>query len=160
MWELPRPGIEPVSPALAGGFLTTAPPGKSLGVACWYKPLLHSEEELPLCATADIRQTKKLRQEGIHAVCFHLYEAIEEGKLNSAGRGELEVTWGGWVWLGGGTRDPPGSWNFAVCRGSGFMRVYVYSHAIQVGCSLYLPCSTSPLHSHDYPILWIIQLNQ
>ena len=27
MWDLPRPGIEPVSPALAGGFLTTALPG-------------------------------------------------------------------------------------------------------------------------------------
>ena len=30
MWDLPRPGLEPVSPALAGGFLITAPPGKSL----------------------------------------------------------------------------------------------------------------------------------
>ena len=30
MQDLPRPGIKPVSPALAGGFLTTAPPGKSL----------------------------------------------------------------------------------------------------------------------------------
>ena len=29
MWDLPGPGIEPVSPALAGGFFTTAPPGKS-----------------------------------------------------------------------------------------------------------------------------------
>ena len=29
MWDLPGPGIEPVSPALAGRFLTTAPPGKS-----------------------------------------------------------------------------------------------------------------------------------
>ena len=29
MWDLPGPGIEPVSPALAGGFLTTAPPEKS-----------------------------------------------------------------------------------------------------------------------------------
>ena len=28
MWDLPRPGLEPVYPALAGGFLTTAPPGK------------------------------------------------------------------------------------------------------------------------------------
>ena len=28
MWDLPRPGLEPVSPALAGGFSTTAPPGK------------------------------------------------------------------------------------------------------------------------------------
>ena len=29
MWDLPGLGIEPVSPALAGGFLTTAPLGKS-----------------------------------------------------------------------------------------------------------------------------------
>ena len=28
MWNLPGPGLEPVSPALAGGFLTTALPGK------------------------------------------------------------------------------------------------------------------------------------
>ena len=28
MWGLPRPGLEPVSPALAGRFSTTAPPGK------------------------------------------------------------------------------------------------------------------------------------
>ena len=28
MWDLPRPGLEPVSPALAGGFITTALPGK------------------------------------------------------------------------------------------------------------------------------------
>ena len=28
MWDLPRPGLEPVSPTLAGGFSTTAPPGK------------------------------------------------------------------------------------------------------------------------------------
>ena len=28
MWDLPRPGLEPLSPALAGRFSTTAPPGK------------------------------------------------------------------------------------------------------------------------------------
>ena len=28
MWDLPRPGPEPVSPALVGRFSTTAPPGK------------------------------------------------------------------------------------------------------------------------------------
>ena len=27
-WDLPRPGLEPVSPALAGRFPTTEPPGK------------------------------------------------------------------------------------------------------------------------------------
>jgi len=29
MWNLPGPGIEPMSPALQGGFFTTDPPGKS-----------------------------------------------------------------------------------------------------------------------------------
>ena len=29
-WDLPRPGVKPVSPALAGGFSTTELPGKSL----------------------------------------------------------------------------------------------------------------------------------
>ena len=28
IWNLPGPGIEPLSTALAGGFLTTVPPGK------------------------------------------------------------------------------------------------------------------------------------
>ena len=32
MWDLPGPGIEPMSPALAGRFLNTVPPGKSLPV--------------------------------------------------------------------------------------------------------------------------------
>ena len=41
MWDLPRPGIKPMSPALAGGFLTTGPPRKSLHVVylflfCYY----------------------------------------------------------------------------------------------------------------------------
>ena len=30
MWDLPRPGLEPVSPALAGRFSTTAPPAKPM----------------------------------------------------------------------------------------------------------------------------------
>ena len=33
MWDLPRPGFEPVSPELAGGLLTTAPPGKPQSVS-------------------------------------------------------------------------------------------------------------------------------
>ena len=28
MWDLPGPGLEPVFPAWAGGFLTPVPPGK------------------------------------------------------------------------------------------------------------------------------------
>ena len=30
MWDLPRPGLEPVSPALASRLSTTAPPGKPM----------------------------------------------------------------------------------------------------------------------------------
>ena len=33
MWDLPRPGLEPVSPALAGRLSTTVPPGKPLCLA-------------------------------------------------------------------------------------------------------------------------------
>ena len=36
MWDLPGPGLEPLSPALAGRFLTTEPPGKPQ-----YKKLLN-----------------------------------------------------------------------------------------------------------------------
>ena len=40
MWDLPRPGIEPVSSALAGRFSTTAPPGKPL-MLIYYKTVIH-----------------------------------------------------------------------------------------------------------------------
>ena len=32
MWDLPRPGVEPASPASAGRFLTTRPPWKSFRI--------------------------------------------------------------------------------------------------------------------------------
>ena len=51
MWDLPRPGLEPVPPALAGRFSTTAPPGKphtvilksnpSILLLSCYIPLFH-----------------------------------------------------------------------------------------------------------------------
>ena len=40
MWDLPGPGLEPVSPAWAGGFLTTAPPGKFQGFILKMRPYL------------------------------------------------------------------------------------------------------------------------
>ena len=36
MWDPPRPGLEPVSPTLAGRFSTTAPPGKPPGSIIFY----------------------------------------------------------------------------------------------------------------------------
>ena len=39
MWDLPGPGLETVFPALAGGFFTTVPPGKSLFSLIFYEAL-------------------------------------------------------------------------------------------------------------------------
>ena len=41
MWDLPRPGLEPVSPALAGRLSTTAPPGKP-GYICFWSEIRRS----------------------------------------------------------------------------------------------------------------------
>ena len=35
IWDLPRPGLEPVSPALSGRFSTTAPPGNPPMLTFW-----------------------------------------------------------------------------------------------------------------------------
>ena len=40
MWDLPRPGLEPVSPALAGRFSTTAPPGNPGLLFLWWAQAL------------------------------------------------------------------------------------------------------------------------
>ena len=50
MWDLPRPGLEPVSPALAGGFLTTAPPGKPLELIFYIRYEIQAEVYLFICA--------------------------------------------------------------------------------------------------------------
>ena len=50
MWDLPRPGLEPVSPALAGRLPTTAPPGKPLASIIFdgeVRP--HSHHCSPVC---------------------------------------------------------------------------------------------------------------
>ena len=44
--DLPRPGIEPASPALAGGFFTTRPPGKPEGTCAAAKERRLMNEEL------------------------------------------------------------------------------------------------------------------
>ena len=55
MWYLPGPGIEPVSPALAGRFFTTELPGKP----CWWfscpKPLASSSSLLCLLLATHIQ---------------------------------------------------------------------------------------------------------
>ena len=45
MWDLPGSGIELVSPALAGGFFTTDPPGTLLDGDCNGLKMGHSKGE-------------------------------------------------------------------------------------------------------------------
>ena len=50
MWDLPKPGIEPVSPAVVGGFFTTEPPGgpQSRPILTWSDPI-HFEGIMIFC---------------------------------------------------------------------------------------------------------------
>ena len=61
MWDLPRPGLEPVSPALADGLPTTVPPGKPWMHILYYKVFnkkFESEPEHFVC----IFRTKWIKQ--------------------------------------------------------------------------------------------------
>ena len=49
MWDLPRPGLEPVFPALAGRFSTTAPPGKPSTSDFLMMSLIAEQQSRGLC---------------------------------------------------------------------------------------------------------------
>ena len=51
MWDPPRPGLKPVSPALAGRLSTTAPPGKPL-ISVLLGQILAKLENLALKASS------------------------------------------------------------------------------------------------------------
>ena len=68
MWDLPGPGLEPMSPALAGGFLTTAPPGKSLRSI--------SNSEVTLAIWLKIRAQCRSRSSSFIYYCLLLLETF------------------------------------------------------------------------------------
>ena len=59
MWDLPRPGIEPGFPALAGGFLTTGPPGRPCPSCPYgsYHSSCHGVGNWSLCADGWARES-------------------------------------------------------------------------------------------------------
>ena len=66
MWDLPGTGHEPVSPALAGGFLTTAPPGKP-------NPKIYMEPQKILNCQSHLEKKEKNKARGITLPNFRLY---------------------------------------------------------------------------------------
>ena len=53
MWDLPGPGLEPVSPALAGKFLTAVPPAKPPHCSLdSISLIIHDVEQLFMCLLA------------------------------------------------------------------------------------------------------------
>ena len=60
VWDLPGPGIEPASPASAGRFLTTGPPGKSLSFTLNYSEYhLMEKGETGACIFPSVYQFSK-----------------------------------------------------------------------------------------------------
>ena len=58
MWDPPRPGLEPVSPALAGRFSITAPPGKPPAFH-FLKSLISLWKKLPVRADLSLHLDKQ-----------------------------------------------------------------------------------------------------
>ena len=62
MWDPPRPGLEPVSPALAGRLPTTAPPGKpQLKYLVWYLTQRNPSRNIALPLPSPKRKEKLLK---------------------------------------------------------------------------------------------------
>ena len=85
MWDLPRPGIEPVSSALASRFFITEPPG---------------EPSLGLLIASDTRTSSKSFQQNQKALTLVGYTALpwrrfpggSEGKASACNAGDLGST--------------------------------------------------------------------
>ena len=73
MWDLHRPGLEPVSPALTGGFLTTVPPGKSTTskflTLVWASPLRLSVQLPPDISSWILNGQHKLGMLNTEQIC-------------------------------------------------------------------------------------------
>ena len=71
MWDLPRPGLEPVSPALAGRLSTTAPPGKPRTGNFWLKDKFRNCDQQPWKSSMSEFLNKRWCQRRVNNVHCH-----------------------------------------------------------------------------------------
>ena len=95
LWDLPRPGIEPMSLALAGGFLTTASPGKSLTYTFCILPFNKylSFYHLPGTVWGHWRYSSESKQKFLSI--WNLYSS---GKRQTKIKVKLKVRWWEVLW--------------------------------------------------------------
>ena len=90
-WDLPRPGIKPMSPALAAGFFTTEPPGiqfYKLNLMCGRKSSLHLKDLLsfmgsdlaPWDSSQSLKQISQWNQ--TITLCFWKNFSVECGNIS------------------------------------------------------------------------------
>ena len=138
MWDLPWPGLEPVSPALASGFLSTAPPGKSLNVHC-KKPL--SSDSNSSC------------HDGGKFSLSHLWAFLSSslGVLRNSAKHSGRALWSS-VHIGHFLKDLLQSWQPPHCSSS---LSASWSPGTEGPIFLHVSCSPSPPKSCHWPrSLW------
>ena len=90
MWDIPGPGIEPISPALAHGFLSTAPPGKSY-IAILREPIRsHILENLPVISGCFQKRWKDFHIPGGSDDKASAYNVGDPGSIPGSGRSSGE----------------------------------------------------------------------
>ena len=86
MWDLTGPGIEPVSPALAGGFLTTASPGKP---SMYFYFILFFLTSF-LCIFKWLLSTALFTNLGLRLICIiNPHPALPRGMGMARGQGQI-----------------------------------------------------------------------
>ena len=76
--DLPYPGIEPISPALAGGCFTTEPPGKPFGNLLYSFTCCLEQHGWTLSTLCWVRQ---VRQGKIRTVWYHSFVELKKEKF-------------------------------------------------------------------------------
>ena len=73
--NLPNPGIKPMSPALAGGFFTTEPPGKPVSIYTHRDTVIKNEDLLFATTWVGLEgiMLSVISQRRTNTLCYHLY---------------------------------------------------------------------------------------